>query len=44
MQASICSTVKFDTPTKRTFPARTMSSSVPKASSKGVSVFGQWIR
>ena len=44
MQASICATVKFDTPTNRTCPARTMSSMAANASSKGVSLFGQWIR
>jgi len=30
------STVKFDTPMKRTLPARTRSSMAPKASSRGV--------
>ncbi len=44
MQASICSTVKFDTPTNRTLPARTIRSIAANASSKGVSTFGQWIR
>ena len=44
MQASICSTVKLDTPTYRTFPERTIRSIAPNASSKGVSAFGQWIR
>ena len=44
MHASICSTVKFDTPTNRTFPARTISSIARNASSKGVSTFGQWMR
>ena len=44
MQASMCSRLKFDTPTKRALPSRTISSRAVIVSSNGVRGSGQCTR